>query len=396
MRLPENQLALIDALVSAGKKVIVVLFGGAPVELPFADKVEAILNMYLPGQSGGRACLNLLFGAANPSGRLAETWPLKYDDVPFGKSFAKSPVEVYKEGIFVGYRYYATANKLVRYPFGYGLSYTKFEYSDFSVTREGDKIIASCKVKNVGKCRGAEVVQVYTGLKNSAVFRPLRELKAFKKVYLGAGQEVAVRLEIPLSELRFWNIKAEGWQLEGGQYLIEFCTDCISPIFGQEVDIEGEVAEGIYPDEVIKDYKNANLGKVTDGLFEKMSGIKIPPVPKLRPITLESRFSTLKEAGLMGRILHSAVLGVAIKQLKEAKKLPEGIERDNEIKGALFLERILESNSLISMSMTAGKTFPYNFAEGFMNLSNGKLIKGIKCFCTKINASALPKDKEEK
>ena len=395
MRLPENQLALIDALVGAGKEVIVVLFGGSPVELPFADGVKAILNMYLPGQSGGRACLNLLFGVATPCGRLAETWPLKYDDVPFGNSFAKSPVEVYRESVFVGYRYYATANKRVRYPFGYGLSYTQFEYSDFSVKIADDRIVASCTVKNVGKYRGAEVVQVYAGMKHSAVFRPLRELKAFKKLYLGAGEAASATLEIPLAELRFWNAKQAKWQIEGGKYRIEFCTDCNSPIFGEDVLIAGETAENIYSDAVSQVYQDARFDGLTDALFEELSGIKIPPAPAAKPITLESRFSTLKEAGLMGKIVYAAVLGVAKRQMKEAKKLPDGIERDNKIKGALFLKRILESNSLISMSMTARGAFPYNFAEGVMHLSNGKMIRGIKCFCTKIETAALPKEKED-
>ena len=133
-----------------------------------------------------------------------------------------------------------------------------------------------------------------------------------------------------------------------------------------------------------------------DKLFEKMSGITLPSLPKIRPITLESRFSDLGEAGFLGKILHAAVLGVADGQMKRAKKLPEGSERDNKIKGALFLKRILESNSLISMSMSAGKSFPYNVAQGFMYLSNGKIFKGIRCFCTKIKVSALPKDREEK
>ena len=121
MRLPENQLALIDAMIKTGKKIIVVLFGGSPMEVPFADKVSAILNMYLPGQNGGTATYNLLFGVKSPCGKLAETWVKSYVDVPFGKDFSKNVNEIYKESVFVGYRYYLTANKEVRYPFGYGL-----------------------------------------------------------------------------------------------------------------------------------------------------------------------------------------------------------------------------------------------------------------------------------
>ena len=392
MRLPQNQLDIIDALIKAGKQVAVVLFGGSPVELPFADNAGAILNMYLPGQSGGRACANLLFGKANPSGRLAETWPVRYEDVPFGEAFGKGIDEIYKESIFVGYRYYSTANKKVRYPFGYGLSYTKFEYSGFNVVFKDDKIIAECTVKNAGKYDGAEVVQVYAGLNSSAIFRPQRELKAFKKVYLKEGESTKVSLEIPVSELAFRNVNKNEWQVEGGEYLIEFCKDSFTPIYATDIAVERESAEGIYGAEVMAVYGGAHLEKVTDKLFESMSGVKIPTLPPKKPVTLESRFTDLQQS-FMGRILFGAVLGVANRQMKSALKMPEGAERDNKIKGALFMKRILESNSLITMSMSAGKSMPYNFAQGFAEFANGHIFKGIKCFCTKIKVPKLPKEK---
>ncbi len=125
-----------------------------------------------------------------------------------------------------------------------------------------------------------------------------------------------------------------------------------------------------------------------------MSGLTIPPIPKRKPVTLESRFTDMNQ-GLLGRIIYSAVLGVAKKDMKKALKLKEGAERDNKIKGAIFLKRILESNSIRSMSMSAGKSCPYNFAQGFMHFANGRLFKGIRCFCTKIKVPKLPKDKEK-
>ena len=393
MRLPQNQLDLINAMVDSGKEVVVVLFGGSPVELPFAERVSAILNMYLPGQSGGKACANLLFGWANPSGRLAETWVNEYKDVPFGKDFGKGINEIYRESVFVGYRYYSTANKKVRYPFGYGLSYTQFEYSEFNVTCEGDKIIAACTVKNVGNRDGAEVVQIYAGLNSSGIFRPQRELKAFKKVYIKAGESATVTLEISVSELAFFNIKKDEWLVEGGSYSIEFCKDSFTPIYAANISVESDGAEGIYGTEVMRIYSGAHLDKVTDKLFEDMSGLKIPALPPKKPVTLESRFTDLRQS-FMGRILFGAVLSVANRQMGEALKMPEGAERDNKIKGAMFLRRVLESNSLITMSMSAGKSMPYNFAQGFMNLSNGHILRGIKCFCTKIKVPKLPKEEK--
>ena len=395
MRLPENQLALIDALIQANRKVVVVLFGGSPVELPFAEKVSAILNMYLPGQSGGRACANLLFGKANPSGRLAETWPLKYEDVPFGNEFGKTVNEIYKESIFVGYRYYTTAKKTVRYPFGYGLSYTSFEYWDMNVREDADKITVSCEVANNGRRDGAEVVQLYVKAPQRNIFKPERELRAFQKVYVKAGEGVRAELTVSKSDLRYFDIGKYGWILEGGEYELQLCSDADTVVLSQKLKIDGGHGSP-YPGDAFAAYNGANFTGLSDELFEKMSGLKIPPLPKTKPITMESRFSNLEKAGPMGKILHSAVLSVANKQMKEALKMPEGKERDNKIKGAYFLKRILSSNSLISMSMSAGKSMPYNFAQGFMELSNGHIFKGIKCFCAKIKVPLLPKDKEKK
>lgn len=394
MRLPENQLAVIDALCKTGKKVIVVLFGGSPVELPFADRVNAILNMYLPGQNGGTACANLLFGRANPSGRLAETWPLKYEDVPFGNEFGKTINEIYKESIFVGYRYYTTARKQVRYPFGYGLSYTSFEYLNMQVQECADKFIVSCEVTNSGKRDGAEVVQLYVKAPLSDIFKPERELRAFKKVYVKAGESAVVELMVSKSDLRYYDIKRNDWVLERGTYEMQLCSDSQTVILSKHIQIDGENFSP-YSEEVRQVYSGAKFIGMANSLFEKMSGEKIPAVPPAKPLRLESRFTDLR-ATFMGRILFNAVLGVAGKQMKEAQKLPEGTEKDNKIKGAMFLKRILESNSIITMSMSSGTNMPYNFAQGFVNLANGRLIKGIKCFCTKIKVPALPKDKEEK
>ena len=395
MRLPANQLALIDALIKAGKKITVVLYGGSPMELPFADKVNAILNMYLPGQNGGTATYNLLFGVKSPCGKLAETWVNNYADVPFWQNFSKTANEIYKESVFVGYRYYLTANKQVRYPFGYGLSYTSFDYNDMHVNETDGEYIVSCKIANVGERDGAEIVQLYVKAPQG-VFKPVKELKGFAKVYLKAGESKTVEITVNKDDLRYWNVKENRWVLEDGEYQLQLCSDCETVRLAQSVTLQGENA--IFPyDTVVNDiYSNVAFGSVTDSRFEQMSGLKIPVIPPKRPIRLESRFTDMQYSSLMGKIIYKAVLGVAKKDMKKAKKLPEGAERDNKIKGALFLKRILESNSIITMSMSAANSCPYNFAQGFVNFGNGHIIKGIKCFCTKIKAPKLPKDKEKK
>lgn len=312
MRLPENQLEAIDRLCESGKRVVVVLFGGSPVELPFCDRVSAILNMILPGQNGGAATCALLFGEANPSGKLAETWPLRYEDVPSAGTFGKGVNEIYREGTEIGYRYYNQHNVPVCFPFGHGLSYTTFEKSEW--TRDG--MTYTQTVANTGGRYGAEVAQLYLN----------GELKGFQKVYLQPGEFGTVTITVEPEPKKTYSDR---------------CT--------------------------------------------------VPEEPPRFPLTLESRLTDFNQS-LMGRILFNAVLSVADKQAKAAEKLPDGPEKENKRKGAQFLRRILESNSPRSMSMTAGKSMPYNFAEGFVELANGHLIRGARCFTRRIKVPKLPKE----
>ena len=393
MRLPDNQIALINALLGKAKKICVVSYGGAPYEMPFAEGVNAILNMYLPGQAGGRATAALLFGDVCPSGRLAETWPISYSDVPFGNSFSKDRVEVYRESVFVGYRYYTTAKQRVRYPFGHGLSYTDFEYSDLTVEAHDEGVAVGVTVKNVGKKYGGEVVQLYVGAP-LGVYKPTRELRAFDKVYLAPEEATHVELFVPYGELKYWNIKKNRYVMEGGEYAFEIAKNAEEVILKDCLTLEGEAVDSPYSEKVSRIYGELSFDQITDELFEDMSSLKIPALPPKKPITLESRFSDLQFT-LLGKVLYSAVLSMAKKDLKKAMRMPEGSERDNKIKGAIFLRRILESNSLITMSMASANQCPYNFAEGFMHLANGRIFKGAKCFLTKIKAPALPKENKK-
>lgn len=381
MKLPANQLALIDSLLKENIKIAVVLFGGSPVELPFADSVSAILNMYLAGQNVGTAVYNLLYGISTPCGKLAETWAEKYEDIPFGEQFGKTVNEVYKESVFVGYRYFCTAGKKVRYPFGFGLSYTSFEYSDMEIFERGGSYTISCTVKNTGKMKGAEIVQLYVR-PPAGVFRPERELKGFDKIYLGAGESGRVNISVPKSSLGLWDVKKGGFVTVGGEYGFLLCSDCETVKLAKTVEISGEAFINPYPDRVNEVYKNLSFEEVTDELFREMSGLTVPPLPPDKPVTLETQFRLL-QGTFFGKIIYRAVTCMAEKQLKKAKKLPDGIEKDNMIKGAVFLKRILDSNCLIGMSMSAGKRMPYNLAVGIMHLCNGRIFKALKAIIFK-------------
>jgi len=394
MQLPDNQIELINKLAERGKDIVLVTFGGSPFELPFKDKVNAILNMYLPGQCGGLATYELLFGIKSPCGKLAETWVKNYKDVPFSTDYSKSEFELYKESIFVGYRYFQSANIEVNYPFGYGLTYTKFQYSNINLTKDNDKYVITFDLENIGDFDSAEIVQLYVKAPQGIV-KPTKELRGFNKVLLKKGEKKNVSIELLIEDLRYWNTSLGKWVLEDGNYDFEISSSSSKPELVISDYIKGETLPSCYDKEVEDIYKNLSFDLITDKVFERLIGREITKT-KAKKITIESRFSDLKQSKLLGRIIYKAVINVAKKQMKEAKKLKDGIEKENKLKGAIFLERILNSNSIDTMTMCGSNSMPYNFAEGFVHFANGELIKGIKCFTTKIEAPILPKDKEIK
>lgn len=393
MRLPQNQLDLIDALIGAGAKIVLVLFGGSVVELPFAESLAAILNMFLPGQNGGTAVFNLLYGRANPCGRLAETYPESYADVPFGGTYSAGNYEIYRESVFVSYRYYLTAGKKVAFPFGFGLSYTQFEYSNLSCAVSNGKCRVSCTVKNIGKYDGAEVVQLYTGAPQG-VFKPERELRAFTKIYLKAGESGRAELEFDIDDLRYWNVKLNRFVLEGGKYSLYVCSDCLTVKLQSEIDLDGEEVVNPYSISVNAAYCGGNLSKVSDEIFAELCGFELPPQKPKLPLTMESRFEDLKLT-FLGRMIYAAVMSIPKKQLKKALKMPLGAERDNAVKGAEFLRRVLESGCLRSMSMSSPR-LPYNVARGIAKIVNGHIFGGLLCICSPIRVPKLPKNSKKK
>ncbi|KQZ11204.1 beta-glucosidase [Agromyces sp. Root1464] len=241
LHLPAEQLALLAAVVAANPRTVVVLANGGVVELPFAGDVPAILEGWLGGQAGGSAIADVLYGAVNPSGRLAETIPLKLSDTPAYLNFPGDFGHVrYGEGLFVGYRWYDARDAEVRYPFGHGLSYTTFGYSDLSVAADASGITVRVTVTNTGDRAGREVVQVYTGLAASGVQRAPREIKAFANVALEVGESRQVEIAVRGEDLAYWDIRVDRWIVEPGAYSVEVGASSRDIRLSAVVEVEGE------------------------------------------------------------------------------------------------------------------------------------------------------------
>ncbi|SIO06602.1 glycoside hydrolase family 3 C-terminal domain-containing protein [Agromyces cerinus] len=241
LHLPAEQLALLESVVAANPRTVVVLANGGVVELPFADDVPAILEGWLGGQAGGSAIADVLYGAVNPSGRLAETIPVKLADTPAYLNFPGDFGHVrYGEGLFVGYRWYDARDAEVRYPFGHGLSYTSFGYSDLSVAADASGLTVRVTVTNTGDRAGREVVQVYTGLAASGVQRAPREIKAFANVALEAGESREVEIAVRDEDLAYWDVRVDRWVVEPGAYSVEVGASSRDIRLSAVVEVEGE------------------------------------------------------------------------------------------------------------------------------------------------------------
>ncbi len=274
---------LVDAVCKVNSNVIVALSGGAVIEMPWADKVQGILNCYLGGEASGSAAADILFGDVNPSGKLAETYPIALQDTPCYNFFPGDINTVeYRESVFVGYRYYDTAKKAVRYPFGHGLSYTRFEYSDIKTSAESvkdtDTVTVTFKVKNTGSVAGAEIAQVYVKDNDSTIYRPEKELKGFKKVFLAPGEEKEVSIDLSKRAFAYYNVNIHDWHVETGAFTI--CVGASS----QDIKLTKEIMVESTVEAVIPDYRatapayySADVQNISAEAFTAVLGRELPP-----------------------------------------------------------------------------------------------------------------------
>lgn len=282
INMPENHNKLVSEIAKANANTVVVLAGGSVVYIPWLDEVKGLLNSGLGGQASGSAVANILTGAVNPSGKTAETYPVKYEDNPTFGNYPGGPViSEHKESVYIGYRYYDTAEKEVLFPFGYGLSYTTFEYSDMKLSasdiKDTDTLKVSLKVKNTGDVDGAETVQIYVADKESTIFRPKKELRAFTKVFLKAGEEKEVTLELGKRAFAYYNVKLGDWHVESGEFEIIAAASSRDEKLKASVNVTSTV-EAEVPDyrDIAPSYYTADIKDVDDKQWGAVYGSELP------------------------------------------------------------------------------------------------------------------------
>ena len=317
MLMPEGQRALIDELSTVCEKLVVVLSAGSVVEMPWYSYVKGIVHGYLGGQAGASAMMNVLTGKVNPSGRLNETYPLHYEDTPaFAYYPSKERSSEYRESLYVGYRYYTSVQKKVRFPFGYGLSYTAFEYSDLEITEKGVRF----RVANVGGREGAEVPQLYVGRQSETVFRPLRELKGFTRVVLQPGESREVEIPFDDKSFRFYDVRSNTWEIEDGEYTISVGRDANTMELTGTLMVAGTVKVGPYDREKLPDYFTGRITAIGDEEFKTLYGREIPDGSWHGEIGINDAVCQLYYGkGILGRLL-CAVLKLLLKRSERSGK----------------------------------------------------------------------------
>ena len=273
MKLADNQIALLKAVQQANPNTVVVLNAGSSLETPWLTHCRAVVYGALGGQAGAGAVLDVLTGKMNPCGKLAETWANCYEDTPAKDNFAGVGRTVqYREGLYVGYRYYQTAGVPVAFPFGHGLSYTSFAYSDLKASADG----VTLTVTNTGDRAGAEIVQLYVAKPDAKIFRPAQELKGFAKVPLRPGESRTVVIPLDDKAFRYWNIQTDRWEIEGGQYELRVGASCADIRLAAAVEIAGTDAPDPYAGKTLPHYRTGSVQNVPDAEWETLLGHAIP------------------------------------------------------------------------------------------------------------------------
>ncbi|NLG82761.1 MAG: glycosyl hydrolase [Bacilli bacterium] len=371
LKLPKMHDLLVERVAEVNPNTVVVLFGGAPVEMPWINKVKGLLNAYLSGGSGASSIIDILFGRVNPSGKLAETYPLKLEDTPcYEYSPGGNNAVYYVESIYVGYRFYEKAKREVLFPFGYGLSYTTFSYHDLQVSKttfdhDDDIIEVSFKIKNTGNMFGKEVCQLYIKPVNPKVFRPVKELKGFEKVSLDVSEEKEIKIILDKKAFSYYDINKKAWVPEHGEY--EICVGSSSVDIHLTTTIKVPINQDLpspYNQELLPSYYDLTNGFNIDE-FKKLVKRELTPLNRegVRPYHANSTMREVSKT-LAGKLL----LSIAKREIKKSSK-------DNTT-------RLMMLNSFLDLPYRGLYSFgkgmiTEQLAEGLLLMINGKYIKGL-------------------
>lgn len=376
--LPEEHNVLIERIATVNPNTVVLLHGGSAVRMPWLAKVKAVLLLGLGGQCVGAASIDLLFGKANPSGKLSETYPLALEDNPSYRQFGQRLTTQYRESIYVGYRYYDKANREVLFPFGYGLSYTHFAYSDLKLSRtsmkDSDSLLVSLKVTNTGSRAGKEVVQIYVAPPASQVFKPEKELREFGKLSLQPGEQKEITFELGKRAFAYWNVNLNDWHVESGRYQVLAGSSARDIRQRAEVMVESTAGEAAVPSyrSAAPMYYNLPQGTldIPQEQFEALCGHKMPPGERdpRAPFTANSTLGDARHT-TVGKYLYN----MFHKKMMEMINSGEGVDHSM----SRMIEAMLLDFPLRAFSMSG---MPFAMIDGIVALLNKRYFKAAGLF----------------
>lgn len=360
MEIPAYQIKELEEAAAQNPHVIGILSAGSAVTMPWLDHLTALLHGYLTGQAGAGAILDLLTGKSNPSGKLAESYPLSYKDcsvVNYANETGRNLI--YKEGPFIGYRYYDTAEVPVQFPFGYGLSYTTFSYDALTLNEDGVRF----QITNTGNCAGAEIVQLYVGKKESNLIRPKKELKGFAKVYLEPGETKTVEIRFDDKTFSYFNTKTNRWEIEGGSYTVMVGASLTDIRLTDSIEKKGTTEVMPYDLEQLPSYRTGKIQNVSDAEYERLYGAKLPEETvgelQLNDALCQMKYAKSGICRLVYRVLQS--------------KLDKAMDKGTPDLNTLFVYNM--PFRAIS-KMTAGMV-SREMAESIVLVANGHFFRGV-------------------
>ncbi|MGN1344234.1 MAG: glycoside hydrolase family 3 C-terminal domain-containing protein [Traorella sp.] len=361
MKLPKGHQQMIEVAAKHNPNTVVVLLGGSVMEVDWIDQIKAVLYMGLSGQAGGQAIADILTGKIVPSGKLTESWPMKYEDVISKDTFGKRNTE-YRESIYVGYRYYDSAQQQVRFPFGYGLSYTSFDYSHLQVNH--DEVIVT--ITNTGSLRGAEVVQLYIAAPQNGIHCPIRELKGFKKVVLNPNESQTISFKLEKRSFAIWK---DGWKVPQGTYVIEIGANSRDIRLRKELEIEGDTIEK--PSWQNQSWYETLRKNPTREEWEKVMGYHVPlsNEPQKGFFTMDNTCMEMKDSSFIMKIQYKITENIIAKSYGGKKDYSNPSFR-------MTLLCALDC-PMRAVIINSNGTMKDAIAHGLIEMANGHYLRGI-------------------